>query len=62
MASEHQFCNILYVYANFTTCNAMLAAVKDLSTGEGALTQRLSISSQDEIGLTAQALNEYLVK
>ena len=53
-----------YIISNFITksLELILETSKDLSSGEGDLTKRLVINSNDEIGKVAQEINNFLDK
>ncbi|MFT7002915.1 MAG: methyl-accepting chemotaxis protein [Sulfurimonas sp.] len=52
----------LLLYFQFKPLTALELMVKDLSIGEGDLTQRLSVKSKDELGEIAKSINMFIEK
>ncbi len=42
--------------------NDAVSGLKDISTGEGDLTKRLAVNSQDEVGILSKAVNTFMAK
>ena len=42
--------------------NEAVSGLKDISTGEGDLTKRLAVNSQDEVGVLSKAVNTFMEK
>jgi len=42
--------------------NDAVSGLKDISTGEGDLTKRLAVASQDEVGILSKAVNTFMEK